>query len=217
MKKNVRFLTGLLILITFMFVGCVPGQESVFYQAGGKVKNLDPGYIDGEIGKPQMGQGSKNVSPLRSISNPSNRIARSGGFTQDNTEQGSDIAQRLMSRLNRNASRAKIITFHVVGIGIAPENARSKGEALIMGQNAARSDGYVKLVERIHGVYVDSYRRLGRGAINQEVVHMETQAWLKGAEVLEYKEKKYGLFEAHIRLRIKVNPGHALYETNVQG
>lgn len=216
MKKNVRILTGLLVFLVFLFSGCAPGTESVFYQTGGKVKNLDPGYIDGEIGKPMGAKSSKGVSPLRSISNPSSRISRSGAFSKD-SDNSSDIAKKLMSRLNRKIAKHKIITFHVVGVGIAPENARSKGEALIMGQNAARSDGYVKLVERIHGVYVDSYRRLGRGAINQEVVHMETQAWLKGAEVLEYKEKKYGLYEAHIRLRIKVSPGHALYETNVQG
>jgi hypothetical protein len=215
MKKNVSILTGLLVMLVFLFSGCAPGTEGVFYQNSGRVKNLDPGYIDGDIGKPMGAKSSKGVSPLRSISNPSSRISRSGNFSQGNDQ--SDIAKRLMSRLNRQVAKPKIITFHVVGMGIAPENSRSKGEALIMGQNAARSDGYVKLVERIHGVYVDSYRRLGRGAINQEVVHMETQAWLKGAEVLEYKEKKYGLYEAHIRLRIKVSPGHALYETNVQG
>ena len=118
------------------------------------------------------------------------------------------------SKINQNRKSEKmkaVVTLHVVGRGIAPENAINKGQSIILGQSAARSNGYVKLAEKIHGVYVDSYRKLGRGIVDVEIVHQETQAWLRGAEVLEYKQAEYGIFEAYMRVRIIVNQNHALF------
>ncbi len=109
------------------------------------------------------------------------------------------------------ARKKAVVTLHAVGRGIAPEDAISKGQAIILGESAARANGYVKLAEKIYGVYVDSYRRLGGGQVDYEVVHQETQALLKGAEVMEYRQLEHGIFEVYMEVKVVVNYGHPLY------
>ncbi len=123
----------------------------------------------------------------------------------------SDAADAKINQISKNERMKAVVTLHVVGRGIAPENAINKGQAIILGQSAARSNGYVRLAEKIHGVYVDSFRKLGRGVVDIEIVYQETQAWLRGAEVLEYKQAEHGIFEAYMRVRIIVNQDHALF------
>lgn len=102
------------------------------------------------------------------------------------------------------AARAgqRIVNFHVVGKGIAPETALTKGQAIILAEKAAVADGYRKLIEKIRGVYVDAYLKSGQGVVDYDVVQTHTQAWIRGAEVLEMKEVDHGITEAHMRLRI---------------
>ena len=135
----------------------------------------------------------------------------------DNVEVPPDIANPGMSD---NAERHSghdtdntrtVVTLHVVGQGIAPEDATSKGQAIILGECAARSNGYVKLAEKIYGVYVESYRQLGRGMVDVEIVRQETQALLRGAEVLEYRQLDNGIFEAYMRVKIIVGQDSPLY------
>ncbi len=123
----------------------------------------------------------------------------------------SDAAESKINQIAKKERMKAVVTLHVVGRGIAPENAINKGQAIILGQSAARSNGYVKLAEKIHGVYVDSFKKLGRGVVAIEIVHQETQAWLRGAEVLEYKTADHGIYEAYMRVRIIVNQDHALF------
>ncbi|WP_459923603.1 hypothetical protein [Desulfatiferula olefinivorans] len=108
-----------------------------------------------------------------------------------------------------------VVTLHAVGRGIAPVDAVSRGQAILLGEGAARADGYVRLAEKIHGVYVDSYRHLGRGGIDIDMVYQETQAWLRGAEVIEYKQVEHGIFEAHMRVKVVVPKGHPLYPPDI--
>lgn len=143
--------------------------------------------------------------------------------TQDrrfSTKDGADIppavapqtaAEAADSKLNRSTVSRAVVTLHAVGRGIAPENAINRGQAIILGQSAARANGYVKLAEKVHGVYVDSFRQLGRGVVDIEIVHQETQAWLRGAEVMEYREIENGIYEAYMRVRIIVTREHPLY------
>ncbi len=123
----------------------------------------------------------------------------------------SDAAEAKINQVKTSEKMKAVVTLHVVGRGIAPVNAINKGQAIILGQSAARSNGYVKLAEKIHGVYIDSFKKLGRGVVDVEIVHQETQAWLRGAEVLEYKQAEHGIFEAYMRVRIIVNQDHALF------
>ncbi len=96
----------------------------------------------------------------------------------------------------------KVVTFYVIGKGLEPENALSKGEAVLMAERAAVADGYRQLVEKISGVYVDALTRAGYGAVDQDRIVTRTQSWLRGVEVLEIRKSEYGVTEAQMQLSI---------------
>ncbi len=96
----------------------------------------------------------------------------------------------------------KVVTFFVVGKGLEPENALSKGEAVIMAERAAVADGYRQLVEKVRGVYVDAFMRAGRGTIDYDTIQVHTQSWLRGTEIMEISQGEYGITMARLRLRI---------------
>jgi hypothetical protein len=139
------------------------------------------------------------------------------GHEVGNVEVPPDIAgsssTTLVESLNGDtkAKERAVVTLRAVGQGIAPENATSRGQAIILGECAARANGYVKLAEKIYGVYIESYRQIGRGVVDVEMVRQETQALLKGAEVLEYRQIDNGIFEAYMQVKIVVNQNSPLY------
>lgn len=96
----------------------------------------------------------------------------------------------------------KVVTFFVIGKGLEPENAYSKGEAVIMAERAAVADGYRQLVEKVRGVYVDAFMRAGRGTVNYDTIHVHTQSWLRGTEIMEVTKGDYGITNVRMRLRI---------------
>lgn len=96
----------------------------------------------------------------------------------------------------------KIVTFDVIGKGIEPDNATSKGQAVLMAERAAVADGYRQFVEKIRGVYVEAYLKSGYGTVNWDRIKTSTQSWLRGVEVIEIKQGSYGIIEAHMQLRV---------------
>ena len=96
----------------------------------------------------------------------------------------------------------KVVTFNVVGKGLEPENAVTRGEARIQAERAAVADGYRLLAEKLRGVYVDAYMESGRGTVDFDRVRTQTQAWLRGTEILQITEGKYGIVNARMQLRV---------------
>jgi hypothetical protein len=96
----------------------------------------------------------------------------------------------------------KVVTFFVTGKGLEPENALSKGEAVIMAERAAVADGYRQLVEKVRGVYVDAFMRAGRGTVDYDTIQVHTQSWLRGTELMETTMGDYGITNVRMRLRI---------------
>ena len=99
-------------------------------------------------------------------------------------------------------NKQKIVTFYVTGKGLEPENALTKGEAVLMAERAAVADGYRKLVEKLRGVYVDAFMQAGRGTVDHELIRTHTQSWLRGTEVVEITEGRHGITNVRMRLRI---------------
>jgi outer membrane protein FlgP len=99
------------------------------------------------------------------------------------------------------ASR-KVVTFTVVGKGVAPERSLTQGEAAIMAERAAVADGYRLLVEKISGVYVDAFMKAGYGSVNQEMIVTKAQSWLRGVEIMETRQTAHGIIEAELQLDI---------------
>ena len=100
------------------------------------------------------------------------------------------------------AAVQKVVTFDVVGKGLEPEHALTKGEAKLMAERAAIADGYRKMVEKIRGVYVEAFMKAGYGKVNEDLVSTRTQSWLRGVEVTEVREARYGITEALMRLNV---------------
>ena len=101
-----------------------------------------------------------------------------------------------------NVDNQKVVAFYVVGKGLEPENALTKGEAVLMAERAAVADGYRQLVEKIRGVYVDAFMKAGRGTVNHDVIQVHTQSWLRGTEIMEIAQGEYGITTARLRLSI---------------
>ncbi|NWH06023.1 LPP20 family lipoprotein [Desulfobacter latus] len=114
-----------------------------------------------------------------------------------NGRPGAVLDSSVGSRLNH-----RVVTFRVTGKGLEPENALTKGEAILMAERAAVVDGYRQLVEKIRGVYVDAYTKAGRGSVSEDEVQVYTQSWLRGAEVMDITQGEYGITLARLRLRI---------------
>jgi hypothetical protein len=100
------------------------------------------------------------------------------------------------------ADNQKVVTFYVIGKGLEPENALSKGEAVLMAERAAVADGYRQLVEKLRGVYLEAFMRAGRGTVDQETIQVQTQSWLRGTEIMEITQGEYGITMARMSLRI---------------
>lgn len=96
----------------------------------------------------------------------------------------------------------KVVTFFVIGKGLEPEDALSKGEAVLMAERAAVADGYRQLVEKVRGVYVDAFMRAGRNTVDYDTIQVHTQSWLRGTEIMEISEGEYGITNVRMRLRI---------------
>ncbi|MCP4720624.1 MAG: hypothetical protein GY860_14315 [Desulfobacteraceae bacterium] len=96
----------------------------------------------------------------------------------------------------------KIVSFEVIGKGLEPEKALTKGEAILMAERAAIADGYRQLVEKLRGVYVNAFTKAGYGTVNQDMITTKTQSWLRGVEILEIRQAEYGITEAQLQLRI---------------
>lgn len=79
----------------------------------------------------------------------------------------------------------KVVTFDVVGKGLEPEHALTKGEAKLMAERAAIADGYRKMVEKIRGVYVEAFMKAGFGKVNEDLITTRTRSWLRGLRSLK--------------------------------
>jgi hypothetical protein len=123
-------------------------------------------------------------------------------FSGCRTFSSADGLRKVLGPSGGELDNHKVVTFFVIGKGLEPENALSKGEAVLMAERAAVADGYRQLVEKVHGVYVDAFMRAGRGTVDYDTIQVHTQSWLRGTEIMEISEGEYGITKIRMRLRI---------------
>ena len=111
-------------------------------------------------------------------------------------------ASNIFSGSIYNPKPDKVVTLYVIGKGLEPENALTRGQAVIMAERAAVADGHRQLAEKVKGIYVDAYMKAGNGVADYNTIQLHTQAWLRGSEIVELKQGEYNITEARMRLRI---------------
>ncbi len=96
----------------------------------------------------------------------------------------------------------RIITFRVLGKGVEPEDALTKGQARLMAERAAITDGYRQFVEKLSGVYVDAYTNSGYGKVDEDSLSISVQSMLRGVETTQITHDEYGIAQAAMELRV---------------
>jgi len=96
----------------------------------------------------------------------------------------------------------RIVVFKVTGKGVASEDAINKGEAILLAERAAVLDGYRQLSEKLRGALVDSYSRRTGTRIDMDKITAQTHSYLKGVKVTDITAGEYGIYSAHMEVRV---------------
>ena len=107
--------------------------------------------------------------------------------------------------LNSNSDeniQNRIVNFTVTGKGVEPEAALTRGQARLMAERAAVTDGFRQFVEKLEGVFVEAYARGGYGTIDKDMLKTSPRAVLGGVEVKEIPHGDLGIARAVMQLRI---------------
>ena len=115
------------------------------------------------------------------------------------------------SQQNHQQLNTRLVEFKAIGKGIAPLNATSKGQAILLAERAAIMDGYRKLAEAVNGVYIDYYSQMTNGAVDFDYIRTETEGLLTGAEIMNTEHDNNGIASVYMQIRLRVGPNHPLY------
>ncbi len=102
----------------------------------------------------------------------------------------------------KKTGKSKIVTFSVIGKGVEPEKAVTKGQAFVMAERAAVMDGYRLLAEKIKGVYVNALSQAGMNSIDYDVINTKVETLLRGVQINDISHNEYGIAQANMQLRV---------------
>ena len=89
----------------------------------------------------------------------------------------------------------------VVGRGAPPNDENlSEVQRYLLAERAAIVDGYRQLAEKLQGFIVSTLTKAGNYVINKDVIKVEAEAMIRGAEVIEVEHKDNGVCSAKIRI-----------------
>lgn len=78
-----------------------------------------------------------------------------------------------------------IITIRAIGMGIAPENAKSPAHQMALAKRAAILDGYRQLGEKMHGIRINAKDTVKDAVLVRSEIRTELYSVVRGAEVIE--------------------------------
>ncbi|MBF0509528.1 MAG: LPP20 family lipoprotein [Deltaproteobacteria bacterium] len=107
----------------------------------------------------------------------------------------------------RQGNPEEMVTFRATGKGHPPADATSEAEAKLMAERAAIADGYRQLAERIKGMLVQSYTTLNRQSVSHDVIRIETEAYLRHAEVMAIRHNADRIVEADVKVSFQPSSG----------
>ncbi len=106
-----------------------------------------------------------------------------------------------------------------IGIGVPSRHARTEAQGKAMARRAAIVDGQRNLAEIIKGVQVDSETTVKNMEVESDVVRTKVSAFIKGAQVLDVKEKADGSVEVTMGVPMygEDSLGSIVYEEEFKG
>lgn len=78
-----------------------------------------------------------------------------------------------------------IITIRAIGMGVAPDTAKSTAQAMVLAKRAAILDGYRQLGEKMHGIRINAKDTVKDAVVVRSEIRTELYSIVRGAEVLE--------------------------------
>lgn len=90
----------------------------------------------------------------------------------------------------------------VIGMGVAPPNARTPAHAAMLARRAALADGYRQLAEAVNGVQVDSETTVEQMMISSDIIRTKISATIKGAQIVDEGELAGGGYSVTMELAL---------------
>lgn len=78
-----------------------------------------------------------------------------------------------------------IITIRAIGMGVAPENAKSTAHQMVLAKRAAILDGYRQLGEKMHGIRINAKDTVKDAVLVRSEIRTSLYSVVRGAEIVE--------------------------------
>jgi len=92
---------------------------------------------------------------------------------------------------------------YVIGKGAAPNDENlTEVQRYLLAERAAVIDGYRKLAEKLQGVILSTLTKAGNFVVNMDVIKVQTEALIRGAEIVDIQHNENGVCSAKIRIAL---------------
>ncbi len=92
---------------------------------------------------------------------------------------------------------------YIIGKGAPPNDENlSEVQRYLLAERAAVIDGYRQLAEKLQGFIVSTLSKSGNYIVNMDLVKVQTESLIRGAEIVEINHNDNGVCTAKIRIQI---------------
>ena len=138
----------------------------------------------------------------------------SGCIGMSKVEKSADVNINLYKEKNVPVLRKdNVLTFKVVGQGVAPLNTISPAQAKALAKRAAIADAYRQLAEKIAGVKVEGRDKIVNMVTKKSLVRTCVSALIKNATIIDSMTKD-GLYEVEMEIKMYGKKWYPLFASN---
>ena len=110
-------------------------------------------------------------------------------------------------------TKNNVLTFKVVGQGVAPVNTVSPAQARALAKRAAIADAYRQLGEKIAGVKVEGRDKIVNMITKKSIIRTYVNALIKNATITDSATKD-GLYEVEMELKMYGKKWYPIFASN---
>jgi len=111
-------------------------------------------------------------------------------------------SQRSAKRLS--CSKSDIVVLSVIGEGVAPQNAISPTQAMVLAKRAAVADAYRQLGEKLYGIKLSAKESVKDAVLKDSRIVTQVSAIIKNANIINNSYKQ-DLYRVMMELKISRN------------